>query len=307
MKVLIQPTKENISHWIRQHVPEMDLFFVEDQDLDSLGEYLDGTLVIPRREFFNHASYNQIHFVNSYEYWRISEKAQYIIVAPSNWITTLTALKRRELLSIQVQMGKGLLFPLSYFPSESEVPEEHIVACQGKDFVVVRHNMWSKLPYKSKEQVMYEHARNWDDWNCYAVPNHAPAHIKKFANQFSIVSGSNCLGTVLFAITCQEWLLNEWVHPDTFRIGLKLANYVLIDDEIRDGDVIVWIDDNDRVQHATYYLGNQLFFNKDGQSFYNPRKIVDMNELKETWNKYNMKVYRRASHSSRNMPIRIES
>lgn len=143
MKVQIQPTKENIAHWIRQHVPETDLFFVEHNDLDTFGEYLNGTLVIPRREFFNHASYNQIHFVNSYEYWRISEKAQYIIVAPSHWITTLTALKRQELLSIQAQMGKGLLFPLSYFPSENEVPEEYIVECQGKDFVVVRYDMWS--------------------------------------------------------------------------------------------------------------------------------------------------------------------
>lgn len=80
MTVRMEPTKEQVSIWIENFVPQKDLFFVEEKDLDSLVEYLCKVLVVPREEFFKHSSYKQIQLVNSYMYWNISSKAQFVIV-----------------------------------------------------------------------------------------------------------------------------------------------------------------------------------------------------------------------------------
>ena len=81
----MEPTKEQVSSWIENFVPKKDLFFVEEKDLHSLGEYLRTVLVVPREEFFNHSSYKQIQFVNSYMYWRISSKRKENIETHQNF------------------------------------------------------------------------------------------------------------------------------------------------------------------------------------------------------------------------------
>ncbi|WP_313894423.1 hypothetical protein [Psychrobacillus sp.] len=298
MTIEIVPTKEQVNTWINAFVPDKDLFFIEETQLMGFEDYLKEVLVMPTEEFFNHSSYNQIQLVNSYEYWNISSKANYIIVAPASWLTNLPVEKRKELLTIQVKVGRGLIFSSSLFSSAIGIPKEYIVVENEEEFVVIQYNMWNNLPYTIKENVMKAYAALWDNWTCCKVPEQTPLHIRKYANQFSIVSGSNCLSATLFAVTVQDWIISEWVHPKTFKSGLERANYFFINDEIMEGDVIVWIDTNEVIQHASYHIGDNLFFNKNGQTFFNPWKVTHWDEIKDKWNQYDMQVYRKKERDS---------
>ncbi|MGD7045690.1 hypothetical protein [Jeotgalibacillus proteolyticus] len=272
--------------------PKKDLFFIEE-DLKKLSECLREVLVVPREEFFNHPAYKEIQMVNSYLYWQISEKAKLVIVAQPDWITNLPEQRKREVLNIQYKMERGLIFPVSLFSSTSSLPEEYIVEEKMDRFLIIQQNIWTKLPYKIKESAIKEYAQLWDSWTNFDIPEQTPAHIKKYANKFPTEAGSNCLSATLFAVTGQEWIIGEWVHPNTFMIGLERANFLPINDEIKKGDVITWVNDEEVIQHASYHIDNNLFFNKNGQTFFNPWKVTHLNKLKEEWCEYEMKVYRK--------------
>ncbi|WP_026695682.1 hypothetical protein [Peribacillus kribbensis] len=287
----ITPTNEQLERWVERFVPEKDLFFLDKVELSKIKDELNEVLVIPKKEFFNHPSYRQIELLNSYTYWNIASKTQYVIVAPPSWIKNLEKQKKRKILHNQISIGRGLIFPLSFF-SNSSIPQDHIFVDEGKEVVVLQYDIWNELPYSIKVNAIKAYARLWDSWTCCDIPIRIPEHIRKYANNFSIVSGSNCLAATLFAITKQEWMINEWIHPATFKEGLERANYSLVNDEIKNGDVITWVNEDGVIQHSSYYIGNNLLFNKNGQTFFNPWKIITWRELNEEWNHYEKKIYR---------------
>ncbi|KAA0560127.1 hypothetical protein F0342_24270 [Bacillus sp. CH30_1T] len=294
MTVKMEPTKEQIRNWIENFVPKKDLFFVEEKTINFLAEYLSDVLVVPREEFFGHSSYKQIQLVNSYMYWNISEKVKFVIVAQSDWITKLPEQIKRKVLFNQFKVGRGLIFPLSLFSFASSLPEEYIVEENGEKSLVIQHNIWNELPYQLKENAIKAYAQLWDNWICCDVPEQTPIHIQKYANNFSPESGSNCLSATLFAITEQDWIVREWVHPNTFLNGLERANFSLTNDDVKKGDVVTWVNNDGIIQHATYHIDNNLFFNKNGQTFFNPWKITHWNQLNEEWCEYKIKVYRKS-------------
>jgi hypothetical protein len=260
--------------------------------LPTFAEYLNNVLIIPKEEFFQHASYKQIQLVNSYEYWMISKEVQFIIVANSEWFTHLPIKKKKELNEIQVKMGRGLILPISFVSNYHSFTEENIVNVNGENFVVLQSDMWKKTSYPIKENLIKEYAYKWDKWTCYEFPENAPPHLKKFANIFPSDAGSNCFSATLFAISQHEWMIHEWVHPQTLMQGLINTNYDLTNrEELLAGDVVTWENSEGDVQHASYHLGDHLFFNKEGQTFFNPWKIVTWSEVKEEWDRYTIKIY----------------
>ncbi|QFF99191.1 hypothetical protein PB01_10305 [Psychrobacillus glaciei] len=298
MKIQIQPLQEQIDLWIEKYVPEEDLFFLREEDLLNLEDYLHEILVIPKAEFFNHASYSQIQLVNSYEYWRISNDIQYVIVAQPDWITNLNLEVKLALFHIQVEMGRGLILPLSLFSIPDEVPIEYLVKQKGEQYVVLQNDMWKRLSVSNKKNAIQAYALEWDSWDSSEVPVNIPAHLKKYANSFSTEAGANCLAATIYAVSNHlkrnDWMIHEWVHQGTFIIGLKNARYSIIEEEaLQEGDVVTWINDGGMIQHAAYHIGEHLFFNKNGQTFFNPWKIIHWKELNEEWNAYTYRIYRK--------------
>ncbi|WP_339212609.1 NlpC/P60 family protein [Solibacillus sp. FSL W8-0372] len=66
----------------------------------------------------------------------------------------------------------------------------------------------------------------------------------------------------------------------------------LLDEELQQGDVIIWKDDNDIIQHAAYYIGEGLYFNKHGQTMFNPWKILSEADLYKEWEHLRRMNYR---------------
>ncbi|MEK5037564.1 hypothetical protein [Sporosarcina sp. FSL K6-3457] len=297
MNVQIQPLQEQIDVWIEKHVPEKDLFFLKEQDLTLFKSYLQGALVMPRDEL-RYSSYNQIQWVNSYTTWNISKDFQFVIVAQPDWIMTLELPDRELLFRMQYEAGRGLIFPLTYFSETAKLPKEYIINADDEQVIIIQKNMWMKLPISYQEEAIKAYAQQYDDWTSTEIPANIPAHLRKYANTFSTTAGANCLAAVLYAVSTnperQEWIINEWIFQNTFTEGVKNAGYSLTDKEFQKGDVVVWENEEGVTQHASYCIGNQLFFNKNGQTFFNPWKIVTWDELQEEWKRFTPCVYRKS-------------
>lgn len=295
MNIKIAPTKEQINIWISKLVPDKDFFFIEESGLTDLDGYLADVLLIPRDEFFKHPSYKQIDLINSYMYWNISSKVEFVIVANSEWITALSLQKRKRILQDQSSLGRGLVLPINSFSSPLTVPQEYILTKNEENYLVVQQDMWRNMSYELKEILIKSYAKAWDNWTCFEVPEETPLHIRKYINKFSTFSGSNCLSSTLFAVTELDWVISEWVHQKTFVLALERAGYCPMksNEEITNGDVIIWVDSKNIIQHASYHISNNLFFNKDGQTYFNPWKVTHLNQLIEEWKEYEMKIYRK--------------
>ena len=91
------------------------------------------------------------------------------------------------------------------------------------------------------------------------------------------------MSATLFAISQQEWMIHEWVHPKTFIEKLRRTHHLIKSEELIEGGVAVWETDEGQVQHASFHVGDELFFKKNGQTFFNPWKITDFDELQAEW------------------------
>lgn len=308
MKKQIVPTTEQLYSWIKQFIPEKDLFFVKSNHLLRLERHLTDVLVVPKDEFFKHPSYSQIEYINSYLYWTVSEDVEYVIVAQPNWIVNLPEVKRKELLSVQLQFTAGLTFIPAVFPSQETVVEHYSVSSdtlheyvksfapsEDGQFVVLRHQMWKELSDEVKLKAIKMYAQLWGDWTVYDFPKETPPHIRKYGNSFTTISGSNCFAATLFAITGVEWILQEWVHPETLLTGLAKVGYVRTDDQnLENGDVITWVNDDNVVVHAAYHISHHLLFNKNGQVFFEPWGIVKFEDVQSLFPEDQFVLFRKS-------------
>lgn len=287
----IKPTTAVINAWIADYIPEKDLFFLTEEQYKKLTNTF-AVIAMPIDEFFNHNTYSQIHYMNSYEYWNIKH-AQYVVIAESSWIEQLSNAERKFILAAQLQCGRGMTVPLSFIHNSQDVPVDYI----HDGNVILQSAMWKKLSPLTKGQLLEKMVYEWwDKGECKEIPEDSPIFLRKFANTFSTIQGANCLAAVLYAVTEGKfaWIIEEWIHQNTFLEKLKQFNYQ--NTQIRTllkGDVVVWQDTNGVIQHAAYCIGEDLFFNKHGQTVFNPWKILSKVQLDKEWNQLNMLTYRK--------------
>ncbi|MGE8207795.1 hypothetical protein ACQKP0_25340 [Heyndrickxia sp. NPDC080065] len=314
-EVEVLPIEESvIQAWQEKAVPLYDLFFFTT--IDEVKEYMpENILVIPRDEFNHHNVYQTIDTINSYEMWKISRKAKYVCVTPEELFPTIDRHTRTLLLNIQHELGRGLIYeweilepvlknqPLQLQEEVWEIIESYIIQ-QDKPYIVFQRNMWTMLPYSFKRDILIKVAKLYSDklnkieGEVQEVLEQYP-QLNKYMNRFSKNHGPNCLAAVLAAATensqvC-DWIINQWVHPETFKLGLDLRGYKEVNsplDELERKDILIWQDEHDNINHATFHLGNRWFFNKNGQSFFNGWQILAEEQLYKNWRKENIRVYR---------------
>lgn len=78
---------------------------------------------------------------------------------------------------------------------------------------------------------------------------------------------------------------------------LTQYNYQLVDsDELSPRDVLVWQDEKDVIQHAAFHIEQNLFFNKHGQTYFNPWKLLTKNQLDKEWGALKQVKYRQCHY-----------
>ncbi|MGE7924018.1 hypothetical protein ACQKND_12585 [Viridibacillus arvi] len=291
--MIITPSDEILQQWVEDYVPKKDLFFLAEGDIDKLQGHLRNVLMMPIDEFFQHASYTQIELLNSYEYWNI-KNASHVIVAQQDWIVCLTEEICTFLLQCQVKIERGMVLPTTFIADLSDIPNAYII----DDSVVLQRSMWEAMSQSNKKMTIKKMvAEWWEDGVCEEIPEKLPPHLLPYANTYATTAGANCLAATLYAVSGEEkndWLLQEWVHQQALLNGLKQCGYEAYeqDEKLVSNDVVVWIDNDEVIQHASYYVGNGLFFNKQGQTIFNAWKIRKKADLMKDWETMQMKIYR---------------
>lgn len=285
---LLKPSKYVIDNWILNLLPEYDIYFLKElpSDLD-----LNLCLPMPVNEYFDHPVYSQLEYVNAYELWRISNKANYAIIDFSNWFDDLSRANQKQVLLNQYELNRGLVVSLDWFYIDNKLLENNLI----KNKVVMNRNLWESLSYQDKERFIYHYAQDWEDWNCKTVSNEIDMDIDliSIVNTFTIKEGINCLSTVLYCLTHQENILKQWVHEKTFLIALEQLGYKETRDNKIERNTVIVFKDDEKIIHAAYIVSESLAINKSGQSKFNPIKLVDIDILIKEWNPLHYVIYRR--------------
>jgi len=304
--------------WCQIAVPEIDLFFFET--MEQVLNYLPiGSLIIPRSEFKEHNSYTNIDINNSYQLWNISKDGKYVCAAHPQLISSLDQDKRTAILHIQKRLNRVLIYPwvfvqeglqavaIIHQTETLELLESYLVQDEADSFIVFQKEMWSQLPVDFKRNLLSKLAESYMDIeeNLDFYDDKITPVLEKYTNRFPTMNGPNCLAATLAAATNRleesEWIINQWVHPDTFLLGLELRGYKEVDceiDQMQSRDIIVWKNEHSDIIHAAYYLGNGLFFNKNGQTFFNKWQVIRKETLVNNWGKENFMVYRSLKKST---------
>jgi hypothetical protein len=285
---LLKPSKYVIDNWILNLLPEYDIYFLKElpSDLD-----LNLCLPMPVNEYFDHPVYSQLEYVNAYELWRISNKANYAIIDFGNWFDDLSRANQKQVLLNQYELNRGLVVSLDWFYIDNKLLENNLI----KNKVVMNRNLWESLSYQDKERFIYHYAQDWEDWNCKTVSNEIDMDIDliSIVNTFTIKEGINCLSTVLYCLTHQENILKQWVHEKTFLIALEQLGYKETRDNKIERNTVIVFKDDEKIIHAAYIVSEGLAINKSGQSKFNPIKLVDIDILIKEWNPLHYVIYRR--------------
>lgn len=117
-----------------------------------------------------------------------------------------------------------------------------------------------------------------------------PIHVKAVANTYSVLSGSNCFGVVLYTITKSTWFLNEWVYAENLIWTMQHLNYKETNNQPGEGDILIWYQDEMQF-HAAICVGNDLYLNKNSQMIWSPTKLVNLHTIINDFEDMHYKVF----------------
>ncbi|MED1410704.1 MULTISPECIES: hypothetical protein [Bacillus] len=306
-----------LNKWIEQFLPEYDLFFFSAKNECIVKYFTSNTLFMTKQEFFNHSIFNNIDNRNSYQIWNIHKDVNLICVANPNVITQLDNETRQIIFQIQLEVNSGSIYEWDFI--ELALQDIHSVSIRdsilqylslysfehnSKQYISMQKTLWDNLHKEFKykfllllaRQFVYPNSLNENQIKTF---NEQFPHIATYFNTFSTTNGPNCFASTLASIRSEhsevQWIITKWVHDYSFLKGLDVKNYRLKSmslDFLQPKDILVWRNEGKNIIHASYYVGDGYFFNKDGQSFFNPWQLVHINNLQDTWGKERIEVYR---------------
>lgn len=284
--VRVQPTRETLRHWADHLLPDLDVWFWDD---GKPGIDLTACLVMPRADYLQHPTFRDIRYVNAYLHWQMPAEVTHMIVSGPAWIMGVAASDRQRVLEKQVDLRRGLVYPRTHFDTLPESLQAHAV----NDHVVLCHAAWEQVPDPIRRQVLLREQQSWDDAECFELPDDVPDHVRTVANTFGMHEGTNCLATTAYCVTGEMWMRDLWMHQPAFRDLIDRHGYRPMPGVVPNaGDVVTFEADGDIV-HAAYCVEPDRFLNKNGQSRFNPTRVVDWAMLDADWTDTICVIYRR--------------
>lgn len=293
----VHPSEATIAFWTSNLIPELDLWYWNDSPIDV---DLTGCQVVPREALSTHPTLSEIHYINAYCRWQRSPETHQILLADRGWVTRLHDDERFRVLAMQVELKRGLVYPRWQFDSIPPELERYVVG----DTLVLGGSIWSELPDDLRRPFVLRESLAWDDHAYFPLPDDAPDHLQAMANTFiDDVHGANCLSTTAFCFTGEPQVLHRWMFQLEFGGLLERSGYrPSLTEPPETGDVVTFAQDG-TIQHATFCVGPNRYLNKNGQTMFNPIKVVDQVMLDEVWADHDRVIYRR--HAKALSPERL--
>lgn len=281
--ITIQPSTFTLKRWADLLTPPNDVWYWHESlaDIDSRDQPL-----LDRREYLN--TYADISYVNAFWHWRMPKDVQQVLVTEPGWIGSLAETDRSRVLASQIGLDRGLIFPRSHF---DHLPASLLPYAIGERIVISRA-AWKSLNEVDQFTALKREMLLWDDTDCFSLPENAPNHIRQIANAYGDEHGTNCLSTTVFCVTGWEDLHRKWMHqPEFLEIIAKLEYEHILTETIEPG-VVITFSDNGTVVHAAYCVAPDRFVNKNGQSMFNPVRIVNHAMLSADWADQDVAIHR---------------
>lgn len=303
---------ETLISWDQELVPENDLFFF--RTMEEVRALLpNDVLSMPRKEFFSHNAYSTINYINAYWYWNISKAANYVCVLPPSLFPCLPDEKKKRILTIQQEVGRGLIVAANELKSVMDNPENglqelleyYTFISNDETYIAFQRDMWTKLPSFFKKELLASFSKEFID-EVYELSAVEMSHLHEqfpqivpLVNRFPNKGGANCFASVLAATTADtqlaEWLASQWVAQNSLLVGLEQRGYQKTNETfetIISKDVLLWKNEQGTIIHGAFYLGNGLVFNKNGQMFFNPWQVLRMDVLEKSWGSQHVEIWR---------------
>ncbi|NCN40938.1 C40 family peptidase [bacterium] len=114
-------------------------------------------------------------------------------------------------------------------------------------------------------------------------------------NRFAPFSGPNCFATVASALngnTDRETAL-KWMHWPELEQHLTKNLFERSDSNTpQSGDVLIFSKENNPV-HAAIYLGENFYFEKPGQDFYEPYRVAKLSDWQDEWEDHSLCIWKK--------------
>jgi hypothetical protein len=122
--------------------------------------------------------------------------------------------------------------------------------------------------------------------------------LDKPLHSFRQSSGGNCFATAAAFATGNHKLLDKWMLWNPLKKHLVKSGYreVSIREKPKAKDILVFQAKGNPV-HAAVYLGEGIWFEKPGQDFYEPYRLVELRKWKREWPGAKLTIFRRMDAS----------
>ncbi|MBO3077625.1 hypothetical protein J5E42_08835 [Mammaliicoccus vitulinus] len=258
----IYPSEQTIEYWTKNYFSDFDLFFVNEVP------FKNEPVIITSKDAFKESSSFNIKINNQYEFWNLNDY-NYVIQSSKGWFERLENDIQEYIIKEQRRVSNPLFI--------------------NKELITI--NKWHQFSEELKIQFFKKRIDEYQD-NIVSLDLKVilSDHLNSIINTFPFHQGSNCLSTVLFAVTKNSDILNQWIKEDSFINTIKLLDFNESSKSCHKGDIIIYFNKNS-VIHAAYQVENGLFINKSGQTIFNPYKLITQIELENDWGIYEKHVY----------------
>lgn len=265
----IYPNHNVLEQWEQLYVPKRDIFFISEQLFQDNPEVFLETLNFKRKLFFQHSEYNTLHYNNFYGYWNIEKSLERCIVALPGWYERLNTDLQLKILNEQIKSKSYAVVDNAY---------------------VMTNKKWEVMTSQQRHDYFISTIETLNENEVLDIRDGLPEHVKALANTYSVLSGSNCFGVVLYTITKSTWFLNEWVYAENLIWTMEHLNYTETNNQPGEGDILIWYQD-DIPFHAAICVGNDLYLNKNSQMIWSPTKLVNLTIITNDFEDMQYKVF----------------
>jgi hypothetical protein len=256
------------------------------------------------------ATIQDLSFHDSFATYNVAPEINWVALLSSAAFNNLPENIKLELLQLQAKFGRGQIYNLDDYKTllkdnELRSALKSTFAFEGKRMLELNHALWHGFSFETQQRWL-EKFISEDRSECLSgtlskgqwqtINKHYPA-IKQLLG-FAEKSGANCFATTLATMLDVEQakhISGLWLQAETFLRTIQEHGYKRTELEPNEnpskGSILVW--ENNSLQHACFYLGDGLVFNKDAQGWFAPRQILSLEQVLENWKEFEVHVYAR--------------
>lgn len=284
MKLLGVPISNKLfKTWVKLLVYPLAPFFLTEELKSQVI-----SLQLIRGEFRN--TLQDLSFHDSYTTYAVSSQATWVTLLSSTDFESFSKELRLEPLQLQTKLGRG--------QAQNETSD-----VEGKTMLELSYKLWHSFSFETQKRWL-EKFISEDRADCLsgtlskkewrAINKRYPGvnQIVRFTDR----SSPNCFATTLAAMLKVEQaksVSSLWLQRETFSREIEKRGYKKVaqnTSDLPDSSTPVWENDNG-IQHACFYLGDDLVFNKDAQAWFAPRQILRLESVLESWQDFQVSVY----------------